>query len=225
MKKRLMVALAVMSMAVVGLTACGGSGTTETAAETAAETEAIPEYERGTSTETGWESAWIGMKFTAGEGVVMQDEEAMDAILEAGSEEMGNDPADFEGLYTYEMMASDGTMGLPQVAMLVEQSDLTPDEYIDQMLEQLEAAFTAVGDNQDASTSIEMTQDGDVTDYELAGLTFRRLQMKASSQGVDMIQDYLICRRGDYLIEIISTALADQAEERDAMMACFTALE
>lgn len=211
MKKRLIVVLAVMSIAVSGLTACGGAEKKETVAET----EAIPEYEKGTSTETGWESEWIGMKFTAGEGVVMQDESAMDDILEAGSQEMGNDPADFEGLYTYEMMASEGTMGVPQVAMMVEQSTLTPDEYIDQMLEQLEAV----------STSIEMTQDGDITDYELAGLTFRRLQLKASSQGVDMVQDYLICQRGDYLIEIISTALADQVEEKDAMLACFTALE
>lgn len=42
MKKRLVVALAVMSIAVAGLTACGGSEKKETTAET----EAIAEYER-----------------------------------------------------------------------------------------------------------------------------------------------------------------------------------
>ena len=99
--------------------------------------------------------------------------------------------------------------------MLVEKSPLTPEEYFDQMLEQLE----------DASTSIEMTQEGDITDYELGGMTFKRLQLNASSQGVEMIQDYLICQRGDYLIEVIVTALSDQVEERDAMLASFSALE
>jgi len=132
MKKRLVVALAVMSIAVAGLTACGGSEKKETTAET----EAIAEYERGTSSETGWESAWMGLKFTAGEGVVMEDEAAMDELLAVGSEELGNDVEDLEGLYTYEMMASDETMGIPSVAMLVEKSPLTPEEYFDQMLEQ-----------------------------------------------------------------------------------------
>lgn len=157
----------------------------------------------------------MGLKFTAGEGVVMEDEAAMDELLAVGSEELGNDVEDLEGLYTYEMMASDETMGIPSVAMLVEKSPLTPEEYFDQMLEQLE----------DASTSIEMTQEGDITDYELGGMTFKRLQLNASSQGVEMIQDYLICQRGDYLIEVIVTALSDQVEERDAMLASFSALE
>lgn len=207
MKKKLIAALAVMSIAVAGLTACGGSETKET--------EAVAEYERGTSSETGWESAWMGLKFTAGDGIVMQDEAAMDEVLAAGSEELGSDVEDLDDLYTYEMMASDETMGVPSVAMIVEKSPLTPDEYIEQMVEQLETA----------TTSIEMTQDGDITDYELGGLTFRRLQLKANSQGVEMIQDYLICQRGDYLIEVIATALSDQTEERDAMLASFSALE
>lgn len=211
MKKRLVAALAVMSIAVAGLTACGGSEKKETTAET----EAVAEYEKGTSSETGWESAWMGLKFTAGEGVVMEDEAAMDELLAVGSEELGNDVEDFEGLYTYEMMASDETIGIPSVAMLVEKSPLTPEEYFNQMLEQLE----------DASASIEMTQEGDITDYELGGMTFKRLQLNASSQGVEMIQDYLICQRGDYLIEVIVTALSDQVEERDAMLASFSALE
>lgn len=200
MKKRILQVLTVLSVAVFGLTGCGGSK----AKETIAETGAIP-YERGTTTETGWESQWADMRFIAGEGITMMSQENMDKVMDIGTEELGTDKDDIEGTYTYEMMASDAG-GTSSVSVVVEKSELTAEKYLEQLLSNLK------------DTDIEFVTDDKIAEAEVGGHTYKMIKVSSEYQGFNMVQEYYIREQGGYLIKIITVSMADNTETVESML-------
>lgn len=214
MKKRILVTLMVMSLTFAGITACGGSEKKETtpATETTAETEAVKEYAQGTVTETGWESEWLNMKFTAGEGIHMLSQEELDQATDAGEEVANAEMA--EGVQ-YEMMAM-AEVGLPNVSVIVEKVPMEPEKYLELVTEQLKSM----------DSEMEITvKDGGVKDGELAGNAYKILEADNSYQGVNMTQRYYVRKQGAYMIEVVATGAADDVATMDAMLASFEALK
>lgn len=56
--------------------------------------EMIPEFVKGTASESGWESQWLGMRFTAPEGTRMASAEALDELMGISEEIMAEDLGD-----------------------------------------------------------------------------------------------------------------------------------
>lgn len=93
-------------------------------------------YQKGTSTETGFESEWLNLKFTPPENIIMNSEEELQSVMKQGQDTLEESSSldfsddDLSGT-VYEMMASSET-GFPNVSLVVEdatQEDLTEDEY------------------------------------------------------------------------------------------------
>ena len=85
-------------------------------------------YEKGTITDTDFQSEWLNLKFTPPETVVMNTEEELQSVMkqgqttleEASGVELGEDA--LSGT-VYEMMAS-SISGFPNVSLVVEDASL-----------------------------------------------------------------------------------------------------
>lgn len=233
MKKRILMTLTVMSLIAAGLTGCGGSEkketqaaattATEAATEAADETEATDEtkaadettaetgdgkaYEAGTTTETGWESQWLNMKFTAAEGVTLMPEEEREMVLPSVKEG--------ENIFVYEMMANNAD-GAASVGVIVEKSELSPEAYMEVMLEQIQ------GDHVEGMT-FSVTQE--ITDGEFLGHAVKLMQVDSTYQDVKVNQTYMIYEQDGFLIEIIGTDTVADGKALETLMSAFTTLE
>ena len=109
---------------------------TVTAVPVLAEDAAQTEAEKGTITETDYQSEWLNLKFTPPETVVMNTEEELESVMRQGQStlekssgmELGEDA--LSGT-VYEMMAS-SVSGFPNVSLVVEDASLenmTVDQY------------------------------------------------------------------------------------------------
>ena len=134
----------------------------ETHTQSATDTSDSP-YEKGTITDTDFQSEWLNLKFTPPETVVMNTEEELQSVMkqgqttleEASGVELGEDA--LSGT-VYEMMAS-SISGFPNVSLVVEDASLenmTVDQY-----------FLAAQQMLDA-TGMGYTYS-DVTDIQIAG--------------------------------------------------------
>lgn len=202
-----------------GLTGCAASETKETQAptsETSAETVResdgeTPEekaaetgYEAGVTSETGWSSAWLNMKFTPGEGVTLLSEEEKEMVLPAGDD-----------TFVYEMMAGNAD-GTASIGVVVEKSELSPEEYMEIMKEQLQ------GDNMEGM-AFQVVQD--ITDREFLGRPVKYMQVDSSYQKVIVRHTYMIYAQDGYLVEMIGTGVPESPEVLETLMASFTTLE
>ena len=135
----------------------------------AADTSDTP-YEKGTITDTDFQSEWLNLKFTPPETVVMNTEEELQSVMKQGQTtleessgvEIGEDA--LSGT-VYEMMAS-SISGFPNVSLVVEDASLenmTVDQY-----------FLAAQQMLDA-TGMGYTYS-DVTDIQIAGQNFRVME-------------------------------------------------
>ena len=121
-------------------------------ASDAAEDTADTPYEKGTITETDYQSEWLNLKFTPPETVVMNTEEKLESVMRQGQStleessgmELGEDA--LSGT-VYEMMAS-SVSGFPNVSLVVEDASLenmTVDQYFlaaQQMLDATQMGYT-----------------------------------------------------------------------------------
>lgn len=107
----------------------------ETHTQSATDTSDSP-YEKGTITDTDFQSEWLNLKFTPPETVVMNTEEELQSVMKQGQTtleessgvELGDDA--LSGT-VYEMMAS-SISGFPNVSLVVEDASLenmTVDQY------------------------------------------------------------------------------------------------
>ena len=219
MKKRILMILTAVSLMAAGLTGCAASETKETqapASETSAETvresdgetseekAAETGYEAGVTSETSWSSEWLNMKFIPGEGVTLLSEEEKEMVLPAGDD-----------TFVYEMMAANAD-GTASIGVVVEKSELSPEEYMEIMKEQLQ------GDNMEGM-AFQVIQD--ITDREFSGRPVKYMQVDSSYQKVTVRHTYMIYARDGYLVEMIGTGVPESPEALEMLMASFTTLE
>ena len=106
----------------------------ETHTQSATDTSDSP-YEKGTITDTDFQSEWLNLKFTPPENIIMNSEEELQSVMKQGQDTLEESSSldfsddDLSGT-VYEMMAS-SEAGFPNVSLVVEdatQEDLTEDE-------------------------------------------------------------------------------------------------
>lgn len=199
MKKRIL-ALMIAVMAVF-MTACGGSAA----------------YTPGTFTETGYETEYLGFRFTTPENFVLASSEELSQImgvaLDAASE--SGDVTELQKKYAeltsiYELMVSD-TMGVANANIILEKTVVPLDAYIEIIKEQL-AEMSAM--------TVTITGEEEV---EFAGATYTKLSADVEASGIAMYQDYYF-RKVEGYVMLMTITWADGFEEgKDAILNGFAA--
>lgn len=241
MKKKLAVLVLAASMV---LSACGAKAenaeaNVETEMPTETETEAIADveveqeaelpaeeapvadatdYTKGVSTETGWESEWIGIRYVCPQGMTMSTEEELNTAMGLGQEVLAEDFSEAQLKYAelasvYEMMSAD-ELGITNVIVSVEKLPmaLTADLYMEAVKQQL-AAMTAM--------TYEVAESTETVN--LGGVEFLKLACKADYEGVSMYQDYYATVIDDRAVAIVLTYIEDTKATAEAVVNAFTA--
>lgn len=187
-------------------------------ASDAAEDTADTPYEKGTITETDYQSEWLNLKFTPPETVVMNTEEELESVMRQGQStleessgmELGEDA--LSGT-VYEMMAS-SVSGFPNVSLVVEDASLenmTVDQYFlaaQQMLDATQMGYTY----------------SEVTDAQIGGQDFRVMENSVTINDYEVLQKYCTRKQGGKFVSIILSYTADTQTEADEVLAAFTPL-
>lgn len=190
--------------------------TAEPAAEPTADPTAEPaaageNYTAGTRTETSYESAWLGLRYTLPEGFVMATDEQINAAMQIGSEMLDVDGELLDAASVrviYEMMAlsADGR-NVQIVAEIPSLEDMSAELYVTTLQLQLPSLGFETGER---------------STLELCGATYESLDASADVEGVSVCQRYLVRRVGDRMA-LITVSAQDQAQ-LDALLTGFAPL-
>lgn len=175
-------------------------------------------YEKGIITDTDYQSAWLNLKFTPPETVVMNTEEELQSVMQQGQStleessgvELGEDA--LSGT-VYEMMAS-SISGFPNVSVVVEDAaleNMTVDQYFlaaQQMLDATQMGYTY----------------SEVTDTQIAGQDFRVMETSVTVNDYEVLQKYCTRKQGGKFVSIILSYTTDTTAEADEILAAFTPL-
>ena len=193
---------------------------TESAADTqdaAAASQDTP-YEKGTITDTDFQSEWLNLKFTPPETVVMNTEEELQSVMQQGQStleessgvELGEDA--LSGT-VYEMMAS-SISGFPNVSLVVEDAameNMTVDQYFLAAQQMLDA--TGMGYSY-----------SDITEAQIGGQDFQVMETSVTVNDYEVLQKYCTRKQGGKFVSIILSYTTDTTTEADEILAAFTPL-
>lgn len=193
---------------------------TEDAAADAEDTAAAEgEYVKGTSTETGFESEWLGLRYTAPEGMVMSTEEELNEVMGMGQEMLSEDFSELQLEYAkmssvYEMMSKNeaGTTNIIVTVEKLPSSNFSVEDYAE-----------AIKTNLKAVTTIAYTISDDLETVSVGGSDFTKITAQADYSGVNMHQDYYVRVIGDRAVSMALTYVDETASEAEAIINAFEA--
>ena len=228
MRKIGCVCLACM-MLCAALSGCGKAASSETSgtpagSDASASTQTVvqeKEYAPGTRTDAEYTSAWLGLKYTPSENMVMASDDEINSMMQAGAKALYKDSAegqkmlDYANISTvYEMLAVDvadgGTAG--NVVILAEQlalSGTTEEQYIAALKQQFNGLNVSVTFNEP-------------TTRDVCGITFKELSYTMETNGTSINQTALIKKIGDRMACIMLTY--SDAASMNTLLAGFSAL-
>lgn len=162
-------------------------------------------YVKGTITETGFESEWMGLRFTKPATVTMATQEQMDAIMLQGLQAMYGEQA--AELFDYATMSSVNEMqatwlaGYPVVQIVVEKMPMagfTEADYLSAVVANLNATS--------ATSGWVYTFDENLYSVEIAGQEYIGLATSVDAgAGIPIYQDYLVKEKDGRMILIAFT--------------------
>ena len=175
-------------------------------------------YEKGTITDTDFQSEWLNLKFTPPETVVMNTEEELQSVMQQGQSTLEESSGvglgeDALSGTVYEMMAS-SISGFPNVSVVVEDAaleNMTVEQY-----------FLAAQQMLDA-TGMGYTYS-DVTDTQIAGQDFQVMETSVTINDYEVLQKYCTRKQGGKFVSIILSYTTDTTAEADEILAAFTPL-
>lgn len=193
---------------------------TEEVVEEETEEEVVEEtasagYYPGVLTETGYESEFLGFRYTTPEGFTIATEEEMEEMTEAGQELLSEDYSDLQMAYAdivtiNELMVSD-EYGIVNFNITLEKTAVDLETYVTLFKEQI-AGLTAM--------TIEIVSEEEA---ELAGSTYTKLTAQVESQGYVMWQEYYLRKQDERLVALVTTWLDGMDAEKETMMSGFAA--
>lgn len=188
--------------------------------ETQSTEEATAEgYVPGTFTDTGYESEYLGYRFTLPEGYVLATDEELKELLGMSMEVMSEDLTELQKAYAqvttvFDMMVSSPT-GLPNLNVTAEKMNtegVTPEMVAESLIAQLKSL-----------TTMQCVPSEEYTTVEIAGNTYTRLEAVVTSGEVSLLQEYYVRLTDDRLINMTLTYSEDTAAEKDTLMSSFEA--
>ncbi len=197
MKKRFL-AMALVIVAVL-LTACGGKG-----------------YTPGTFTDSGYETEFLGFRFTTPEGFTLAGEEELSQMMGMTLEMMGDDVTDVQKKYAelttiYEMVVAD-SLGAANANITLEKTSVSLDKYIDLFKEQVTGMSTMTVNLSDT-----------VEDATIAGAAYKKLSATVEANGMQMNQVYYMRKVGNRMMSMTITWVEGYEDQKDAILNGFAA--
>ena len=188
-------------------------------AEVDEETEAADETEgfvKGVMTEDGWESEWLGIRYTTPAGITMTSEEDLNEMMGLGQELLSEDFNDLQLKYAelntvYEMMCiseDQVTNAMVTIEKLPIQMDI--DTYIEAFKKTLSQVTTM--------TYSVVSTDEIIT---IGDREFTRVECIADYSGVQICQDYCLAIVDDRAVSVTVTYVDEDAAEN--VLSGFTA--
>ena len=174
-------------------------------------------YEKGVLTENTFESAYIGVRYTASGDYVMATEAETLTLMGIGAETAGIDSKtlDYALLTTvYEMMVSTPS-GIPNLSVMVEKlpmQNITVEQYLGILKEQLSSV-----------SSMKYDLSGEIDSVSIAGQTYSRFIAHVEMSGIEMQQYYIFRKTDDRIIGFIGTCTPDTTDALDALLNSFEA--
>ena len=162
-------------------------------------------YVKGTITEAGFESEWMGLKFTKPATVILATQEEMDAVMLQGLQTMYGENAaamfDYATMATVNEMQATWLLGYPIVQIMVEKMPMTGITETDYL------SAVAVNLNATSATSGWVyTIDENLYSVELAGQEYIALATAVDAGvGISIYQDYLVKEKDGRMIVIAFT--------------------
>ncbi|MDE6388150.1 MAG: hypothetical protein K2L82_10155 [Lachnospiraceae bacterium] len=205
MNKRIgVVALAVLML--LSVTACGGA-----------------KYSKGTLSDNGFESEWMGIRFNAPEGYVVATQEELDNFISMGQdyvkavyEENGKKVIDYAELTTvYELMTylpdpeNLGT-GDPNLSLAAEKTTFSTDKYIEVLQSQIKTLFPDVPITWDEPDNVKV-----------GGLECDKYTATMDYGVAKMNQSYYITKKDNRVIYFIVSYTPGHEEDVDTLMNAF----
>lgn len=199
MRKRLL-AMALV-LATLLMTACGGSGKS---------------YTPGTFTSNGYETEFLGFRFTTPDGFVLSDEEELSQMMGMALDLMGDDVSEVQKKYAelttiYELVVAD-TLGAANANITLEKTSVSTDKYIELFKEQA-TSMTAM------SVSLDDTEEK----VTLAGAEYTKLSASVAANGMVLNQEYYLRKVGDRMMALTLTWVDGYEDEKEAILNGFAA--
>ncbi|MBE5873544.1 MAG: hypothetical protein E7287_03950 [Lachnospiraceae bacterium] len=183
------------------------------------EQDTIP-YAFGTYTDTGYENASMGYRFTAPEGCTVADENQLLSIAGLTMDSLSEDYTEAMMEYARQAMVYDLYAVYADtntnVNIIVQQTDttgVTMDYFIEANRAQLEAL-----------TAMDITVEPGTIDLTIAGKEYTGLKTVTVSNGISMTQElYLLIEEGR-VSTVTFTCIEGNEAQMEALKAAFTAL-
>lgn len=194
-----------------------GAGAADTEAEAeGGEEAAAGKYAKGSVTETGWESEFFGLRYTAPEGMGMSTEEELNDLMGLGQEVLSDDFSELQLKYAeltsvYEMMSvSDDQTTNVVVTVEKVMGKMDASQYVSALEKGLEQV-----------SAISYTLISDDETIKLGNADYIKVSYQAEASGVTMYQDYYVRVVDDRAVAITLTYMDESG--RDNVLNAFTA--
>lgn len=181
-----------------------------------------PAYEAGTRTSSEFTSAWMGLKFTLPDDMVMVSDEQLEQLMQISADVMYTDSKTGEQMIDYtklvvvhEMMAQSTSDGSNVIVMAEKTTgNMTEDKYIETAKKQIQTQLNA---------EYRVVTEG--ATRTLAGQEFKELTYAVDASktlGYSLDQTMLVKKKGDRMIVIVFGY--GGAEQLQKLMDGFSAL-
>lgn len=213
MKMKKLLAIVLMATAVT-FTACGGDSK-EAGSTAEATKEEKKEYAPGEFTDTGYDSEFLGFRYTTPEGFTLSTREELDSMMNVAMDAVGDDMNAIQKKYAeltviYEMMVMNET-GSANANITLEKTSASVDKYVESFKSQASEL-----------SGMNITIEGDAEEVEVAGATYTKLTGSVDASGVTVKQEYYFRQVGDRMMTMTVTNMGDDAGV-EALMGGFAA--
>ena len=173
-------------------------------------------FAKGAVTADGWESEWLGIRYTVPAGTVMTSEEDLNEMMGLGQEILSEDFSDLQLKYAelntvYEMMCVSEDQ-VTNVMVTIEKLPIKMD--IDTYIEGFEQTLSQV-------TTMTYSVVGKDEIITIGDKEFTRVECIADYSGVQIYQDYCLAIVEDRAVSITVTYVDEDAAEN--ILSGFTA--
>jgi len=172
-------------------------------------------YYPGVYTETGYESEYLGFRYTTPEGCTLASEEEMQQAFSEGQELLSEDFNEIQLAYAdivsiNEMMVTDST-GIVNANITLEKTVVDIDTYVE--------AFKSQVANL-SGMNVEIVNEEDA---ELAGAAYKKLTAEVEAEGFAMLQEYYLRKQDDRVIAIVVTWMEGLESQKENLLSGFAA--
>lgn len=175
-------------------------------------------YTPGVSTETGYTNTDLGICFAPNENILLATPEEIDAMIQRSADLLYGSQPEGQALIdqmqqtsTYEMIAVDVVNGnsVTIANEVLPLAGITEEQYVQQMLQQMEGT----------ALSVDLSQDGSQT-LALGDTQFTCLTYSASANGMEVSQTMLLKKIADRMCLICLSYTTPEGYEE--LLDCFT---